>query len=195
MESWSVTRYGPDVRWGSVVRSNLGAGYWVVEEGLGGRTTNCDDPEEGAHKNGERYLLPCLESHAPLDMVIIMLGTNDLKQRFQRSAAEIAAGAGQLIDVVQQSSSGPGGAAPKVLLICPPPIARLRLFAEMFAGASQTSRELAACYQHEAQTHGCAFLDAGQIITSSNRDGIHLEAEAHVTLGQAVAWMIRQGRI
>lgn len=63
-----VARYGPDVRWGSVLRAALGPGYWVVEEGLGGRTTVWDDPIEGEHKNGKRYLLPCLESHAPIDL-------------------------------------------------------------------------------------------------------------------------------
>lgn len=76
----AAERYGLDVRWGSVLCTALGPGYWVLEEGLSGRTTVRDDPVEGEHKNGKCYLLPCLESHAPVDLVALMLGTNDLKR-------------------------------------------------------------------------------------------------------------------
>ncbi len=75
-----ITRYGPDVRWGSVLRGTLGEGFWVVEEGLNGRTTVWPDPVEGEYKSGKSYLPACLESHAPLDLAAIMLGTNDLNQ-------------------------------------------------------------------------------------------------------------------
>ncbi|MGO4839576.1 GDSL-type esterase/lipase family protein, partial [Rhizobiaceae sp. 2RAB30] len=74
-----LDRYGPHVRWPGVLRAELGAGWHVIEEGLSGRTTVRDDPIEGAHKNGRTYLRPCLQSHASLDLVILMLGTNDLK--------------------------------------------------------------------------------------------------------------------
>ncbi|MGB5733865.1 MAG: GDSL-type esterase/lipase family protein [Thiohalocapsa sp.] len=79
----SATRYLPNERWPSVLRDKLGPDFSVIAEGLNGRTTVFDDPIDGAHKNGRTYLLPCLESHAPLDLVIIMLGTNDLKSRFR----------------------------------------------------------------------------------------------------------------
>jgi lysophospholipase L1-like esterase len=164
----------------------------VVEEGLGGRTTVWDDPIEGEHKSGKRYLLPCLESHAPIDLVALMLGTNDLKHKFGLSAADIAAGAGTLVDIILRSTSGPNNVSPKVLLICPPPTARLTLFADMFAGAGEKSRALAIHYQREAGLRGCAFLDAGQIIGSSQRDGIHFEADAHQALGQAVARNVQE---
>ncbi len=187
-----VTRYGTDVRWGSVMRQSLGADYWVVEEGLGGRTTVWDDPVEGEHKNGKRYLIPCLESHSPIDLVALMLGTNDLKSRFGLSAADIAYGAATLLDIILRSSSGPDGHAPQVLLICPPPTAKLTIFADMFAGAGEKSRQMAPYYRREAEARGCAFLDAGQIIGSSDRDGIHLEALDQQKLGQAVADKVRQ---
>ncbi len=83
-------RFAPDVRWPGVLRRSLGEGYWVIEEGLGGRTTVRDDPIEGAHKNGRAYLRACLESHKPIDLMTIMLGTNDLKARFAASASDIA---------------------------------------------------------------------------------------------------------
>src|SRR5262245_18689824 len=81
-------RYPADQRWTGVLRRELGAGWTMIEEGLPGRTTVHDDPIEGVHKNGRRYLLPCLESHRPLDAIVLMLGTNDLKARFSLPAED-----------------------------------------------------------------------------------------------------------
>jgi len=184
------TRYPREVRWPGVLRRELGEGYLVIEEGLNGRTTVWDDPIEG-YKNGKSYLIPCLETHKPLDLVIILLGTNDLKVRFSVSAFDIANGAGVLVDVVQKSAAGPGDTAPQVLLLAPPPIARLSGFAEMFDGARPKSRRFAAHYGRVAQEKGCAFLDTSQAIVSSNLDGIHLEAGEHEKLGAAVAEKVR----
>jgi lysophospholipase L1-like esterase len=174
------------------MRSILGEGYWVVEEGLGGRTTVWDDPVEGENRNGKTYLLPCLLSHMPLDLVVMMLGTNNLKSRFGQTASDIAYSAGTLVDIIQRSQTGPDGTAPQVLLICPAPVAKLTLFADMFEGAVEKSRQLARFYQRTADIYGCAFLNAGQFITSSDGDGIHLEADAQRTLGQVVAEKVKQ---
>ncbi len=179
-------------RWGSVLRTTLGEGYWVVEEGLSGRTTVWDDPVEGEYRNGKPYLLPCLRSHMPLDLVIIMLGTNDLKRRFNLSPYDIASGAGALVDIVLRSETGPQGVAPQVLLICPPPLGRLTLGADMFEGGDEKSRELAPFYRQVAQEHGCAFLDAGQVIVTSDIDGIHFEPDQQEKLGRTVADLVRK---
>lgn len=184
-------RFPPDVRWPGVLRQTLGEGYWVVEEGLGGRTTVWDDPIEG-YKNGKEYLIPCLETHRPLDLVTIMLGTNDLKKRFSLSAFDIAEGAGVLVRIVQKSEAGPAGGAPKVLLIAPPPTARLTEFAEIFEGSEEKSRRFGEHYRRVAGECGCPFLDAGQVIVSSDLDGIHFEAEEHRKLGEAVAARVRE---
>jgi lysophospholipase L1-like esterase len=186
-----IQRLDEHTRWPCVLRTALGADYRVIEEGLGARTTVWDDPFEGAHKNGRTYLLPCLESHEPLDLVILLLGTNDLKSRFNLSASDIAYAVGTLIDIIQRSECGPGGNAPQVLVVCPPPIAKLTLFAQMFAGAAPKSRLMADFYRQVAETYGCAFLNAGKLIKSSDRDGIHWEAEEHVRMGQAVAARVR----
>lgn len=194
LEDWpitSVTRYGPDVRWGSVMRSTLGDDYWVVEEGLNGRTTIWDDPVEGEYRNGKSYLMACLLSHAPLDLVILMLGTNDLKSRYSLSAWDIASGAGALINLIQKSESGPNNTAPQVLLLCPPPVARLTIFSEMLAGAEAKSRQLAPHYQQVAHDKGCEFLDVGQVIACSDRDGIHFEAADQQKLGRVVAERVK----
>lgn len=186
-----LLRYSPAERWGSVLRAALGQDYWVVEEGLNGRTTVWPDPVEGEYKSGKRYLTACLESHAPLDLVIIMLGTNDLKHRFGLSAWDIAAGAGLLVEMVHNAACGPGGSAPRILLICPPPVGKLTLFSELFAGAPEKSRRLAGCYREVAQRYGCSFLDAGQHIVSSDLDGIHLDPTQQQKLGRVVAEQVK----
>ena len=118
-------RFGPDERWTGILRNSLGEDYQVIEEGLNGRTTLWDDPIEG-FKNGLDYLMPCLESHKPFDLITIMLGTNDLKYRFSVSAFDIAESVGVLVRQVQQSQAGPQENAPIPLLIAPPPLAKLK---------------------------------------------------------------------
>ena len=86
---FSQDRFQQNERWTGVMANKLGKDYYVIEEGLCGRTTVLDDPVGGEHRNGKKYLLPCLESHAPLDLVILMLGTNDLKVKFSMSAYDI----------------------------------------------------------------------------------------------------------
>jgi lysophospholipase L1-like esterase len=142
--------------------------------------------------DGKEYLIPCLETHKPVDLVVIMLGTNDLKVRFSVSAFDIASGAGVLVDVVQKSAAGPGDRAPQVLLLAPPPVARLSDFAEMFEGAELKSVRFAAHYRRVAQERGCAFLDTAPVIVSSDLDGIHFEAGEHARLGRAVAGKVRE---
>ncbi|MCL5998585.1 MAG: SGNH/GDSL hydrolase family protein [Chloroflexi bacterium] len=180
-------RFPRDDRWTGVLRQTLGGDYLVIEEGLNGRTTVWDDPIEG-YKNGATYLIPCLETHRPLDLVIIMLGTNDLKVRFSVSAFDIANSAGVLVNMVQKSGAGPGyGVSPKVLLMAPPPVATLTDFAEMFGGSEEKSRRFAMHYQRVATELGCAFLDTSAVIVSSDLDGIHFEKGEHLKLGKAVA--------
>ena len=180
-------RFAPDVRWPGVLARELGDGFRVVEEGLNGRTTLRDDPIEGAHKNGLTYLRACLESHAPIDLVTLMLGTNDLKARFDASASDIAQGAAVLADEILHGGCGPGGGAPVVVLISPPPVGRLTDLAEMFDGAGEKSAGFRGHYERFAEQYGCEFLDAGAFASSSHLDGIHLEADEHRKLGEAVA--------
>ena len=184
-------RYPLDVRWTGVLARELGDGYQVIEEGLNGRTTVWDDPIEG-YKNGYDYLIPCLETHRPIDLVVLMLGTNDLKVRFSVSAYDIANSVGVLVDVIQKSAAGPNGGAPQVLLMAPPPVARLTESAEMFEGAAAKSKKLGEHYRRVAAERGCAFLDAGSVIVSSDVDGIHFDPPEHGKLGRAVAERVKE---
>lgn len=179
-------RFPADVRWTGVLQQTLGDSYKVIEEGLNGRTTNVEDPIE-RHRNGLTYLSPCLESHRPLDLVTIMLGTNDLKARFNRSGSDIAEAAASLIGVVQRTPVGPDGSFPRVLLIAPPPIATLTAYDEMFAGATEKSQRFAKYFPVVAGWYKAPLLLAGEVIRSSDLDGIHFEAAEHRKLGEAVA--------
>jgi lysophospholipase L1-like esterase len=186
-------RYDREKRWPGVFRNELGEGYLVIEEGLNGRTTVWDDPIEG-YKNGREYLIPCLETHKPINLVIILLGTNDLKKRFSLSAFDIAKGAGVLVKIVQQSETGPGDKAPKVLLMAPPPVAKLAgtEFADMFEGAEEKSQKFSQQYRRVAEELDCELLDTAEVIVSSDIDGIHFEVEEHEKLGKAVATRVRE---
>jgi lysophospholipase L1-like esterase len=185
-------RFAEDVRWPGVLRDRLGEGYRVIEEGLPGRTTVRDDPVEGTDRNGRAYLSACLQSHAPLDLVLIMLGTNDLKRRFDASAADIAQGAASLAPLAVLSGAGPGGGPPEVVLISPPPVARLTGFAGLFEGAQEKSRRFAQEYRNFAELYGLRYFDAGSVAASSDLDGIHLEASEHRKLGEALAAVVRE---
>lgn len=183
----NVRRHPVDDRWPGVVAQRLG-GHWQVEaDGLPSRTTVHDDPVEGAHLNGLRVLPASLASRAPLSAVAIMLGTNDLKNRFSVNANDIAQSAGRLVDAVRASSTGPDGGAPRVLLIAPPPVKEVGPIGEVFVGAGTKSASLGQTFRALAEQKGVEFIDAGPVAESSDRDGIHLEADSHHNLGKAVA--------
>jgi lysophospholipase L1-like esterase len=194
-----MRRYRRSVRWPGVLQAQLGDGWYVVEAGLNGRTTVFEDPL--GDKVGRRHLLPILESAAPVDVVVIALGTNDLKTRFGVSAYEIAEGAGVLVDTVRSTGFGPKGSAPHVLLVAPPPIgptdgwaarepAAYEGFDTMWRGARETSLQFAPQYARVGSVRGVPVLDAGEHVVSSDVDGIHWSPESHAAFGRAVAELI-----
>jgi lysophospholipase L1-like esterase len=184
-------RFSRDERWPGVLQQALGTEYHVIEEGLGGRTTVWEDPIEG-HKCGKEYLIPCLATHQPLDLVIIMLGTNDLKKRFSAAAGDIAAGAGILVDIINKSGSGRNLKAPKVLLLVPPPLGKLTDLKEMFEGGQEKSLKFSKHFKAVAEMYVCELFDSSTVIKSSDIDGIHLEKNAHQKLGKAVAKQVKR---
>jgi lysophospholipase L1-like esterase len=178
-------------RWPSVLQRELGPDFEVIAEGLRGRTTVHDDPIE-PYRCGADALPPCLMSHAPVDLVILALGCNDLKKRFSVSAFDIAEGAARLIFLTRAYGEGPNARPPKILLVAPPPIARLTDYAEMFEGGREKSVLLGQRYRDVAEREGVAFLDAGAAIRCSDLDGIHYEADQHELLGRAAAKAARK---
>ena len=184
----ALDRYDAITRWPGVMGSMLGPAWYVIEEGLPGRTTVRDDPVEGKHKNGRRYLLPCVQTHAPLDLIIIMLGTNDLKARFSQPPSEVAMGIGVLVHDIREVGAGVAGGQPEILIVAPvPTLDDMREFNNIFAGAAQKSRCLALEFEILADSLECHFFDAGSVTTCSPRDGVHIDAEGHRRLGEALA--------
>jgi lysophospholipase L1-like esterase len=194
-------RYGPETRWPMAMASLLNGGsiapksdggFWVVEEGLNGRTTCLEDPVEG-DRNGLRQMIPILRSHRPLDLVVVMLGTNDLKHRFNPSPFEVSHGAQLVAKTALKSECGRSDGEPKVLLVSPPPLVDAPAFRQIVAeNAIEISQKLPAYYRACAKECGALFFDAGTAVSSSEVDGVHWEAEGHLSFARAMAEEVRR---
>lgn len=183
-------RYPRDVRWPGVLAARLGDGYHVIEEGLSARTTTADDPTD-PRLNGSTYLPATLASHLPLDLVIVMLGTNDTKSYLRRTPNEIAAGMSLLLRQILTSAGGVGTVypAPEVLLVAPPPLAAMGhpWFDVVFDGGRDKTIELVSKYEALASFLHIPFFDAGSVISTGGVDGIHFTEENNRVLGEALA--------
>ncbi len=187
------TRYGYSDRWPSVLQGVLGEEWLVIAEGLSGRTTSRDDPIEGAHLNGRTYLRPCLESHRPVDLVVIMLGTNDLKARFQCTAHDIGLGMAALVGDIRDVAFRTSTDVPDVMLVSPPPILRdLKGWSKVFEGGFEKSQNLAGEYATVAKAHDVGFLNAGDHVSCSPIDGFHIDDTGAKTLGTVIGNLIRK---
>jgi lysophospholipase L1-like esterase len=188
-------RFDEDTRWTMRLADILGEGYTVVEEGLNGRTFIHEDLATGGHKNGMSYLPACLMTHNPLDLVVIMLGTNDIKQRFGMTAHTIAQCAHQMVDLARRYAVDASGAVARVLLVSPIHIADdvdERIPGGVFGPkAAEISRGLAREYHRIATLAGCDFWDAAKHATPNREDAIHITLEGQETLARALADKIR----
>lgn len=180
-------RFAPKDRWPEVMAQQLGAGHHVITEALPGRTTVFDSPYAPA-RSGRDLLAPLLESHAPLDLVIIMLGTNDLQVPLELSARHAASGLWTLLDIVARSNAGPAAGPPQCLVVVPPAIRAASGFMGVFyAGRDAESLELPGHYATICDAAGVPYLVAGDVVEPSDVDGVHLDAQAQRTLGGAIA--------
>ncbi|HEX7556878.1 MAG TPA: SGNH/GDSL hydrolase family protein [Leptolinea sp.] len=182
-------RFPRDIRWTGVLQKLLGEPYYVIEEGCNGRTTVWDDPVEG-DKNGKTYLMPCLWSHRPVDLVVLLLGTNDLKMRYSVPPSDIASSIEVLAKIILHSEAGFNGSAPKLLIVAPPCLAKLTEYSEMFTGGMEKSRKLGEYYERIAKELKVAFYDSNRVVVSSDLDGIHWEAGEHTKFAHALAEII-----
>ncbi len=185
-------RYAWNDRWPGVLQHALMSDWQVIEEGLPGRTTISDDPVEGAHLNGRRYLRPCLESHKPLDAVIIMLGTNDLKARFQKTVSEIAIGFAALVQDIREDASRSSTGVPFIVLVSPPEIRPdLRGLESVFEGGYEKSQQLADQIEAVATNLGVGYVNGGKHAVCSELDGFHIDSEGAAGIGAALAKFLR----
>jgi lysophospholipase L1-like esterase len=169
----------------------LGKQFEIIEEGLNGRTTVLDDSENEG-KNGETYLKPCLQSHYPLDIVILMLGTNDLKERFKKTPEQIAQGVQVLLSIIHNAEYN-YNKKPKVIFLAPPYVDEsVEGVQEKYRSAEEKSKVLASFYKKVADTYRCEFIDIAQYVSPSKIDGYHLDPEAHKKIAQVLEEKIRE---
>lgn len=183
-------------RWTKLLQKNLGDDYYIIEEGLSGRTTSFEDPVfEGLC--GLNVIYPCMMSHEPLDLVIIMLGTNDTKDRFNANSFIIGKGLERLAQKTIDTHAAWRG-APNVLLIAPPPIhpdyAKTAVAGEMGDKCVERSRGLAKEFKEVADRLHCHFLDAGSIpgIEMYPYDWMHLSLESHKLLADELTKVMKE---
>lgn len=186
-------RFGEEERWTCLLQRALGQDYLVLEEGLPGRTTVFEDPvEEGMP--ALPYLYPCLKSHAPVDLLVIMLGTNDTKERLSANACAIGKGMTRLVRKAQTIDCW-GEKGPNILLIAPLAIGkgveRSPVAQEMGQGCVEKSLRLPGQFRAAAKELGCAFLDANTLGLEQNQvDHMHLTRDSHRLLAEALAQLI-----
>lgn len=189
-------RYDWPTRWPGVVQNELGSGYTLIEEALNGRTTVWDDPMK-PNRNGSKQLPFILESHTPIDVVIIALGVNDLKHHFNLKAVDIALGVRTLAEMVQGSRAGrmqKNGVrrSPEVLLITAAlPVDSPNPLGHKFHAAKDRGAGLSMAIAEVAEDLRCQCVDANEIVTIPDTDGIHLDEQAHADLGRAIATVLR----
>ena len=201
--SWGYLDDGSGIRhaerWPVMMARHLrqaGIEVELVEECLPGRTTNIDDPQEGAWCNGHTPLKAILLSQQPLDHILVMLGTNDMKARFDRDAAAITTGVMSLLAIIRETAAGPGGwndeiPAP-VTVICPPTLGELAddpawLRQGEWRGGRATSQALPPVLKRACDAAGAAFIDGNLHAVSSSRDPIHWSATTQTAFGGAIA--------
>ena len=183
-------RFNEDERWTRLLQKKLGDAYLVTEEGLSGRTTCFSDPlHDGL--SGLDYITPCLKSHEDVDLLVIMLGTNDCKDRFASSAACIAIALGRLVKKAMATECW-GGKKPNILVLCPPPIGRgiydTAFSQTMGMSCAEKSEELAGFYREQCSLIGCHFAEAAEMGAEFNGiDFMHLTAKGHAALAENLA--------
>ena len=186
-------RYSSFVRWPKQLQIMLGDAYQIIEEGCSGRTTDLDSPGD-EWRNGYSYLKTALYSHKPLDLVIILLGTNDLKEFFHRDETMIASAAGRLVKETVSFLAEKQGYRPEVLLISPPYLhdqAPVGIFGEEFSkGPVEVSHRLSSVFKQTAEETGALFLDAALYVEASVIDGVHFTPEGHGILAYQIRKII-----
>ncbi|CAD7046281.1 arylesterase [Pseudorhizobium endolithicum] len=186
-------RHALEDRWPSILASALGPEVNVIAEGLNGRTTGYDDHLADCDRNGVKTLPTVLHTHMPLDLIIIMLGTNDMKPGIAGTAIAARQGIQRLVALVRHHEWSFDYDAPDILIVSPPPLCETAdpIFAAMFAGGIEQSAMLASLYRDLADELGCGFYDAASVARTTPLDGVHLDAENTRALGRGLEPIVR----
>lgn len=190
----SADRYPINVRWTGLLQTQLGGMYEVIEEGLRSRTTDLEDDDPAfPGRNGLAYLRPCLESHQTLDIVVLWLGTNDLKTKFNRNAEDIVQALLGLVKVIKEVSKDAQGKQSQIILVAPPLVKEGVLKpGSQFAGAGEKSEQLALPLKELAQKENCCFVDLSADVFPGDFDGVHLEPDQHPQVANLICKAIKE---
>lgn len=198
--SWGIIpgtrrRFEFAMRWPGVMESALFDRGWevrVIENCLNGRRTAFDAPDKRG-RNGLDGIEQIIESHSPLDLVILLLGTNDFQSVHTNTVQDSAAGMAALINAIRRAPIEPGMPVPEIAIVAPPAVGTLDdSTATKFDGAAERSAGLATAYESVAGQTACWFFNAGDVVMSSAVDGVHLDADQHARLGRALAQSCEQ---
>lgn len=196
--TWGYDPEGPgrhvfEDRWPGVLGSALGSGVSVIAEGLNGRTTGYDDHLADCDRNGVKNLPTVLHTHMPLDLVVIMLGTNDMKPAIAGTAYAARAGMQRLVGLIRHHEYSFDYDAPEILIVSPPPLCETAdpVFSAIFRNGVEESAMLASLYRDLADDLGCGFFDAGSVARTSPIDGVHLNAEGTRAIGRGLEPIVR----
>jgi len=189
----TLGRHPFEDRWPNVLQTALGDGVHVVAEGLNGRTTAFDDYMADCDRNGVKTLPTVLQTQMPLDLVIILLGTNDMKPVVAGSAFASCQGIARLVQIIRNHAWPFGYEAPEILVVAPPPLCETAntAFAAAFAGGIEQSKMLATLFRDLADELGCGFYDAGSVAETTPLDGVHLDADNTRAIGRGLEPMVR----
>lgn len=197
--TWGYNAVGPsrhsyEDRWPSVIEAGLAGKARVIAEGLNGRTTAFDDHLAGADRNGARILPSILATHTPIDLVVFMLGANDMKPFICGHAIGAKQGMERLVDIVRGHDYTFEAPVPQILIVAPPAICATDEpdFAAMFPGGEAESAKLAPAYKRLAELTGCTFFDANSVAKTTPLDGIHLDAQNTRAIGTALVPIVKR---
>ncbi len=194
-EAGTETRFPYDVRWTGVLQKKLGADYLICEEGMNARTTVFDDPI-CPYRNGLAYITPCLLSKAPVDLIMIMLGTNDVKVHLHQTASTISKGLERIVTTAQDPVFGVNGKAPEILIAGPIDVGRkvgTRWTGAYYNEDAHTlMKKLRPLYENIARIHGCHYIDASLYAQPNEADYLHMDAQGHAAFAQAVAGKVKE---
>ena len=198
-DGFPAERFDDATRWAGVLDAALPEAT-VVVDGQVGRLTNLDGRSavglvDADDFNGAKDLPEAIARHMPLDLVVIMLGTNDLQAGVDRTPDEIAVAAFELAELVAGSAQPVFTAypAPQALVVAPPPMsdASATGLADLFQQGVAASAMLGAAFADEAERTGVPFFDAGTVTATDSVDGVHLTANNHRALGDGLAAAVR----
>ena len=186
----SRNRFTFEQRWPGILEKNLnklGKEVRVIEDCLNGRRTIYEDPQRPG-RNGLIGLSQRIEVNSPLELVILMLGTNDFQANHNHTALDAAKGMKALIDEIRHTTLEPGMLKPKILVIAPPPILEpMGDIVMKFKDGHKKCVGLAKAYKKLCEDESCNFFDAEKVTTSSKIDGVHFDLDQHAKFGDAIS--------